>query len=63
MADLAKGAETLISIAWVVICAEKICRLLSIFFVTILLLLLLAKCQRASGRSIRFAVLSQLNCY
>ena len=35
MARLAKGAETSISIAFVVMCAEKIRRLLRLFFVTI----------------------------
>ena len=36
MARLAKGAETSISMAFLVMCAEKIRRLLHLFFVTIL---------------------------
>ena len=36
MARLAKGAETSISMAFLVMCAEKIRRLLRLFFVTIL---------------------------
>ena len=35
MARLSKGAETLISMAFVVMCAEKILRLLRLFFVTV----------------------------
>jgi hypothetical protein len=35
MARLSKGAENLISMAFVVICAEKIRRLLRLFFITI----------------------------
>ena len=35
MARLSKGAETLISMAFVVMCAEKILRLLRLFFVTL----------------------------
>jgi hypothetical protein len=35
MARLSKGAETLISMAFLVMCAEKILRLLRLFFVTI----------------------------
>lgn len=35
MARLSKGAETLISIAFVVMCAEKILKLLRLFFVTV----------------------------
>jgi len=35
MARLSKGAETLISMAFVVMCAEKILRLLRLFFVAI----------------------------
>ena len=36
MARLSKGAEALISMAFLVMCAEKILRLLRLFFVTIL---------------------------
>lgn len=36
MGRLAKGAETTISMAFLVMCAEKIRRLLRLFFVTIL---------------------------
>ena len=35
MARLTKGAETLISMGFLVMCAEKILRLLRLFFVTI----------------------------
>jgi hypothetical protein len=35
MARLSKGAETLISMAFLVMCAEKILRLLRLFFVTL----------------------------
>jgi IS5 family transposase len=35
MARLSKGAETLISIAFLVMCAEKILRLLRLFFITV----------------------------
>jgi IS5 family transposase len=34
MARLSKGAETLISMAFLVICSEKILRLLCLFFIT-----------------------------
>jgi hypothetical protein len=37
MARLAKGAETTISLAILVMCAEKIRRILRLFFVTILI--------------------------
>ena len=35
MARLSKGAETLISIAFLVMCAEKILSLLRLFFITV----------------------------
>jgi hypothetical protein len=35
MARLSKGAETLISMAFLVMCAEKILRLLRLFFITV----------------------------
>jgi hypothetical protein len=35
MARLSKGAETLISIAFLVMCAEKILRLLRLFCITV----------------------------
>jgi hypothetical protein len=35
MARLSKGAETLISIAFLVMCAEKILRLLRLFLITV----------------------------
>ena len=44
MARLAKGAETSISTAFLVMCAEKIRRLLPLFFVTIIGLVY--ACQR-----------------
>jgi len=41
---MAKGAETSISMAYLVMCAEKIRRLLRLFFVTIIVLIY--ACQR-----------------
>jgi len=55
MPRLAKGAETLISMAFLVMCAEKIWRLLRIIFVTIFALVFAWQwpgCLWMAGRNI-----------
>jgi hypothetical protein len=62
MPRLAKGAETSICMAFLVMCAEKIRRLLRLFFVPILPGYALGNGQPASGRrSEKFTCSSQPN--
>jgi len=52
MVRLPKGAESTISMAFVVMCAEKIWRLLRLFFVTILAWLCISQWPRLLWRGL-----------